>query len=669
MRLIAYVLSITLLMKSVLVNIREIISRNSFVFAFCLFFPSLSLIGQNQNDYLKTHFGKLNKSQTIDSLLNLSQNYAEENPDTAIFLANIALDLAKSSKNTTVSTIAFRRLADGYFYNNDLPEAIDFYQKAANSEFSQKNDSTYLYGECLSEIAYCYQELGIYDKALELFEGALSIFNRLGNKEDISNMLSNIGSNYYFRSRFDKAIEFYEKTLEIDRQRSDSAAIAISMNNIGMVYSRWGKHLQALEFYNDALNYTSSEARKAIRLSNVGMTWCHLKEYDKALEFLNMALAIDTKYHQEVKVGIRKNEIATVLSAKGKYDEAIELNTEALAIFREKELRDSQIITLSELGDIYRKKGLIKEAESCFLESSQIAKETNSLHHLGRNYKNLYEIAEDKSDFKTAFEYFRLYSEVHDSVFSIEKHKQIARFEILYETAKKEKENQILIHDNELKQKRQRLAIATIAGLLLAILLISRLYKIKAKNLRQSQLLLKQEHELARMEIDKKEVENRVLEDRIFAEKQINRLQTEKYQAEIDHKNAELAGSTICLVSKNEILGEIREKLKSKHKDETIHEVVQFINANTDIDQDWRKFKITFENVHPGFFDRLHSSFPQLSENDIRTSAYLRINLSSREIAGLMNVTLDATNKSRQRLRKKLELMPEADLTDFLKSI
>lgn len=656
-------------MKQLIIRIRAIVFLNMLVLIIGMLSLSLDLNGQNQNDYLKSHFGKLNKSQIVDSLLNLSQNYVEDNPDTAIFMAGIALDLAKTSKNAETVALANRRIAEGHFYKNDFQEAIDFYLEAANAEFRQKKDSTYFYGECLSEIAYCYQELGIYDKSLELFKGALSIFNRLGNNEDISNMLSNIGTNYYFRSQFDKAIEYYEESLKMDRQRSDSSAIAISMNNIGMVYSRWGKHLKALEFYNEALNYTSSEARKAIRLSNVGMSWYHLKDYDKALEFLNKALAIDTKYHQDIKVGIRKNEIATVLSAIGKYEEAISLNNEALAIFREKEVRDSQIITLSELGDIYRKKGMIKEAEACFLESSQIAKENNSLHHLSRNYRNLCEIAEEKSDYKTALEYFRLYSQVHDSVFNIEKHKQIARFEILYEIAKKEKENQVLIHDNELKQKRQRLAVAFIAGLLLAIVLISRLYKIKAKNLKQSQLLLKQEHELTRMEIDKKEVENRVLEDRVFAEKQINRLQAEKYQAEIDHKNAELAGSTICLVSKNEILGEIREKLKSKHKDETIHEVVQFINANTDIDQDWHKFKVTFENVHPGFFDRLHNNFPQLTENDIRTSAYLRISLSSREIAGLMNVTLDATNKSRQRLRKKLDLKPEADLTDFLKSI
>ena len=97
--------------------------------------------------------------------------------------------------------------------------------------------------------------------------------------------------------------------------------------------------------------------------------------------------------------------------------------------------------------------------------------------------------------------------------------------------------------------------------------------------------------------------------------------------------------------------------------------MVQFINSNTDIDQDWLKFKTTFENVHPGFFDRLIRDFPQLTDHDVRLSSYLRINLSSREIAGLMNVSLDATNKSRQRLRKKLNLEAEADLTSFLASI
>jgi tetratricopeptide (TPR) repeat protein len=632
-------------------------------------FLSLSLHGQQSKDFLNKNFPGLSKSQLSDTLIRLSEKYAEENPDTALFLAYIALDLGNSASDIKTIALASRRLAEAYFYKNEFLKAIDHYRESANAEFRLHNDSTFFFADRIADQAYCYQELGIYEKALELYQVALRIQQKLGNKEEISNILSNLGTNHFYRGQYDQAIGYFEDALEIDRLRTDSVAIAVSMNNIGMVYSRWGKHKQALEFYQEALNFTSSEARQSIRFSNIGMTFFHLKDYNKAMEYLNKALTIDTKYKQQIKIGIRKNEIGTILAAQGKFGEAIQLQEEALKIFRDADVMESQIITLADLGDIYRKTGRLEKAELCYLESAEIASKNNSLHHLSRNYKSLYEIAEIREDYKQAFRYFRLYSATNDSVFNSEKHEQIAKFEVLFETEKKEKENQLLLRDNELKQKNQRLFIAIISGLSLILILIFSLYRIKTKNLHQNQLLLKQEQELARLEIEKKDDQNRMLEDRIFAEKQINRLEHEKHLAEIEYKNVELANSTICLVNKNEILSEIKDKLKSNHKDETIHEVVQFINANTDIDQDWHKFKVSFAGVHAGFFDRLQSSFPQLTDLDVRISAYLRLNLSSREIAGLMNVTQDATNKSRQRLRKKLNLEPEADLTEFLKSV
>jgi hypothetical protein len=248
-------------------------------------------------------------------------------------------------------------------------------------------------------------------------------------------------------------------------------------------------------------------------------------------------------------------------------------------------------------------------------------------------------------------------------------HDQIAHYEILFETEKKEQQNQLLIKDNELKRRKQFYSMMVIIGLILIIILVIIVFRGKTKNLLQSKKLLLKEQEIAQMELEKRNTENRMLEDRVFAEQQLNRLEREKHQAEIDHKNAELANSTLCLVNKNEILGEIKEKLISTPKNDALHEVVQFINAHTDIDQDWKKFKLTFDEVHPGFFDRLQQQFPQLTEHDLRLSSYLRINLSSREIAGLMNVTLDATNKGRQRLRKKLDLEAEADLPSYLTNI
>jgi tetratricopeptide (TPR) repeat protein len=654
--------------RSIKTRIMAIKVRNAVLLIIPLLL-SINLSGQNYDGFIKKSFGKLNKVQVFDTLVSLSEKFAEENPDTALYLGNVALFLGRSKNDNRSISLASRRIAEAYFYRNEFLNAIAYYNKSANADLLINSDTSSFFAEMLTDAAYCYQELGIYEKALELNRVSLRIQQKVGNKIEIGNNLCNIGTNYFFRAQYDKAIEYFTKTLLLDRLSGDSLAISVSLNNIGMVYSRWEKHKEALQFYLDAFRYTSSETSQAIRLSNIGMSYYHLKDYDKALEYLKKALEIDVKYNQKIKIGVRKNEIGTILAAKGQFGEAIRLNEDALKIFMETDVRDSQIITLCDMGDLYRKTGQRDKAETYYLESVKIALMDNSLHHLSRNYRNLYQLAEEKKDYKKAFEYFRLFSQANDSVFNTEKHEQIARFEILFETEKKEQENQLLMRDNELKAKKQRFALAIISGLVLILILIFYLYRGKSKNLIQSQLLFKKEQEIAKMEMENKDTENRILEDRIFAEKQINRLEREKHLAEIEHKNAELANSSICLVNKNEILGEIKDKLRTHQKSDAIHEVVQFINANTDIDQDWRKFKVTFNDVHPGFFDRLDSNYPQLTDHDVRLSAYLRINLSSREIAGLMNVSLEATNKGRQRLRKKLDLEPEADLAEFLRLV
>jgi len=76
-----------------------------------------------------------------------------------------------------------------------------------------------------------------------------------------------------------------------------------------------------------------------------------------------------------------------------------------------------------------------------------------------------------------------------------------------------------------------------------------------------------------------------------------------------------------------------------------------------------------FEKLNPGFFDRIRNLYPDFSEQFIRLSAFLRIELSTKEIAQLMNVSVAAVNKNRQRLRKKLNLEAEADLKAFMESI
>ncbi len=159
-------------------------------------------------------------------------------------------------------------------------------------------------------------------------------------------------------------------------------------------------------------------------------------------------------------------------------------------------------------------------------------------------------------------------------------------------------------------------------------------------------------------------------------EKEIISLKNEKLEAEIKHKNNELASVAMHLVQKGELLGKIKEqvvKLK-KHSDggkdvEDIKKIIRVLGDEDKIDTQWEQFTAHFDNVHSDFLSALKTTYPSLSNNELKLSAYLRMNLSTKEIAQLMNISVRGVEISRYRLRKKLEMPKEMNLYNFLVNI
>lgn len=158
------------------------------------------------------------------------------------------------------------------------------------------------------------------------------------------------------------------------------------------------------------------------------------------------------------------------------------------------------------------------------------------------------------------------------------------------------------------------------------------------------------------------------------SEEEINRLQKEKLEAEVKHKNQELASVTMHLVQKNEMLSNISTGLgrlrKSAHSqsetDKEIVRVLKLLETDTDFDADWEHFSQNFDQVHIDFLKRLSEKYANLSPSDYKMCAYLRMNLSSKKIAALMNISLRSVEAGRYRLRKRLDLDTKTNLTDFL---
>ncbi len=153
------------------------------------------------------------------------------------------------------------------------------------------------------------------------------------------------------------------------------------------------------------------------------------------------------------------------------------------------------------------------------------------------------------------------------------------------------------------------------------------------------------------------------------AELETIRLNNEQLQLDIDNKNRELAISTMNLVKKNELLHQIKADLQQKgEKKADIRGVMRTIDRNTDEAETWNLFREAFENADRDFFKKVCDRHPDLTPNDLKLCAYLRLNLSSKEIAPLLNISVRSVEVKRYRLRKKMDLNRDDGLVEHMLS-
>ena len=108
------------------------------------------------------------------------------------------------------------------------------------------------------------------------------------------------------------------------------------------------------------------------------------------------------------------------------------------------------------------------------------------------------------------------------------------------------------------------------------------------------------------------------------------------------------------------------KETNNKETASDIKKVIRLLNEAKKLDNDWEQFAVHFDLVHANFLSNLKEKYLNLSPNDLKLCAYLKLNLSSKEIAQLLNITSRAVEVGRYRLRKKLNLKPEVNLFNFL---
>ncbi|PKL84845.1 MAG: hypothetical protein CVV22_10735 [Ignavibacteriae bacterium HGW-Ignavibacteriae-1] len=343
------------------------------------------------------------------------------------------IDVIKNDELIIEKATTFKRLAFVHEEQGDFTKAMDYHYKALRI-FEAEDDKRNIAGE-LHNIANNYLTQSNYPKALDYFQQALKINEEIGNFRWKAYNLASLAIVYSEVSEHSKAVEFNQQALELFEEMDNQYAIAGLLHNIGANYTDIFEHEKAKDFYLRAMKMNEEMGNLHWLTNNLdalGNVYKYLADYSKAIKFFERALSISEEIGD-------KSGIATSLGNIGYYylslaqDSIINKSENKVQLLINKDINLANSIKY------------LQRSVSLHIETGERIFQSYSLFNLSRAY-------ELKGNYKKAFEAFKEYKTLQDSVFSMDKQKEIANLEAKRENELKDAEIIILNTENKAQQ-------------------------------------------------------------------------------------------------------------------------------------------------------------------------------------------------------------------------
>ncbi|HPD94780.1 MAG: hypothetical protein H6537_10600 [Bacteroidales bacterium] len=435
----------------------------------------------------------------------------------------------------------------------------------------------------------------------------------------------------------------YIKLLSIFEKTGDLKFQANTCRRLGILMSELGENESALEYLLKANNlYEDLNLQDLIvtNMVNIAVVYNNVGKPNEAIKILEGIL-------QKRNVQLDTNVLVTIYTNLNGSSSNIEKKNfyaeKAFQLSKKYNKNKYQLnVTKINMGSSFLSNEQYDSALVYFSQVYTYAIQHKTSRLLIASLENMSQTYEKMQNWNQAYKYLSTYLHVKDSIKGADKISEINRIEA--NIAIKEYQNQLLIEHqkNELRKKQATIIILSAIGTILIILLIL-LYVWHKKRLTEGQL-------------------------------QNEELQNKNLQLEIDSQNRELSATTLILSEKNGILNNLLAQMERFRSDKEMSNTCEqtlrkLITDNLRTENEWESFKLHFEKVHPNFFHNLKERFPNLSENELRLCAYIRIGMSSKQISQMISVLPATIKTNRYLLRKKFQLDTKDSLDDFIRSI
>jgi tetratricopeptide (TPR) repeat protein len=548
--------------------------------------------------------------------------------------------LLSSSINDTVDMLEFlTNLGWSYFYRGhynkataSFSQAISIFDVYLGHHPSSQEINPMNYAKLLNNKATVYFKMGHYDSAIRDYKISLE-YRQLHNagKEYIAPTLQNIGGVCYKNNNLNEALDYFTQAFDLYVDLKDSAMMASLLINMGITQKALGDTTMAIASYEKALALVTKirEVRTQINvLNNLGTAYLQTHEYKKAQIYIQKALDLNNSGRFQGALATSYLYMGMFFLEKKNYNKAFEFGMKCL----------------------------------------ELSKNLGKRNQLENIYLLLSDASQGLGDLSASLGYFKLHKLMHDSIFNEESRANYNKLQVELETTQKQREIEILKKEQEKltleqKIKKTQHTIILVVMVVMILFLVVIVYVVLLKRKKDSQihhqkeLVHKKEKQLALAELEKSKMKEKELEQSVL------------------YKSKQLSTHALHMMQKNSIMQNIQTDIKTLSRkkssdDKSEYKRINFqINQSLRSDKDWDVFKLYFEDVNRDFYKNLNLINPELTTNDHRLCALIKLNMNSKEMASVLNVAPNSIKSSRYRLKKKLGLDLEADLEEYIRSL
>ena len=544
-----------------------------------------------------------NAEEKIRLYLELSRNYEKINRDSCNFYVQEALSLAKSLNATGSLGEAYSILGNLAIVHNQLDQALRYYTIAARYFQEDKNLERYTKMDQLMGNIFLVKDN--LSKAMTYYIEATDLAEKGQYNQILPHLYNNIGVIYFESEDYKTALNYLTMAISAFRKNGDSLDVAYPMVNIGDIYNKLGNLGIATDYYRRAMEiYFRAD-------DDFGISRCNLS-------------------------------LGALASEKGNYPEALELMNKSYIILGQSGTKylGPKNILLSEIfyrtGSTYLKIENYPLSWRYLHDAYSIARSMSQQKTAMQSAEQLSILFEKQHKTDSAFYYYKIYNLSSDSLTNEVSVRTVKLAKIRQEYDKMQKEDALRMQYEKSTQLTYLiLYLISGAALISAIIILILMLRLEKQKKKQSEL--------------EKEVLNEKLE----------------------FQNKELTTNVMYLTKMNELVVQIAEKLKKIKVDERssnakiLSEIIYELEHTTGTDV-WKEFEIRFQNVHKDFYKNLLEKCPDLTPNELKLCAFLRLNMSTKDISSLTYQSENSLMVARTRLRQKLGIHRQENLISFL---